>query len=334
MKKLFSILSVITLVLFFASCSSDSSKKTLKPESLEFTSGTLGQHFKIVDEPAELTMVKKDQTYFFRLEVKCQKTTDDFAGMDPAEINTSRFRLVGTVELLDENKIQCSRSLVLYLDPASMDKLVVSKKGAVSVLVFEYNLSDEDAPDWFDDAVYFSPYAVADFSLKEEKTEEVASTPSHLAMIKAEDIKLPSELKDVVEVVPEDDGYVYMDFDQYYYPTLSITFKLLKNISTASLCSQGGQMWIVGHAQDEKGRNIDDLNPKSISSREWRASDSDGSLFKTFLEGEVGETITMDFTGENNIELFEEDEAKKEEGKKKTTEAAAKCKRFKLSLTK
>ena len=120
MKKLFSILSVITLVLFFASCSSDSSKKTLKPESLEFTSGTLGQHFKIVDEPAELTMVKKDQTYFFRLEVKCQKTTDDFAGMDPAEINTNRFPRVGTVELLDENKIQCNRSLVLYLDPVDL----------------------------------------------------------------------------------------------------------------------------------------------------------------------------------------------------------------------
>lgn len=170
-----------------------------------------------------------------------------------------------------------------------------------------------------------------------EITETTESTEpkqdSHLAVLKTDQILLPSQIKGSVEIVPEDDGNIYVDFDDYNYPKISLTFKLLKKVNTNSLVDQYGQMWIVGHAQDAKGRNIDDLNPKNISSREWRSGDSDGKEFKTFLEGDVDDTITLEFTGESNIELFEKDEQKIESGKKTTEEAAKELGKFKLSIT-
>lgn len=166
-----------------------------------------------------------------------------------------------------------------------------------------------------------------------EVVEEVVEE-SHLAILKPEQIVLPSSIKGSVEIIPEDDGNVYVDFDSNNYPVISLTFKLLKKVGTSSLVSEYGQMWIVGHAQDAKGREIDDLNPKNITSREWRSGDSDGKEFKEFLKGDIDETITLQFTGESNIELFEKDSDKIEAGKKKTEEAAKKLGKFKLSLTK
>lgn len=163
------------------------------------------------------------------------------------------------------------------------------------------------------------------------ETENVVEE-SHLAVLKPEQIVLPSAIKGSVEIVPEDDGNIYVDFNDHNFPEISLTFKLLKKVDTSSLVSEYGQMWIVGHAQDAKGRNIDDLNPKNISSREWRSGDSDGKEFKEFLESDIDETITLQFCGERNIELFEEDNEKIESGKKITEEAAKKIGKFKLSL--
>lgn len=169
----------------------------------------------------------------------------------------------------------------------------------------------------------------------DEEIEEVKESveESHLAVLKADQIMLPSAIKGCVEIIPEDDGNVYVDFNSHNYPEISLTFKLLKKVDTSSLVSEYGQMWIVGHAQDVKGREIDDLNPKNITSREWRCGDSDGKKFKEFLESDIDETITLQFTGESNIELFEKDNDKIEAGKKKTEEAAKKLGKFKLSLT-
>lgn len=154
-----------------------------------------------------------------------------------------------------------------------------------------------------------------------------------LALLNVENILLPSQLKNIVEIVPEDDGYVHLDYDEYNYPSLPITFKLLKKISTRSLTDSYGQLWIVGHAQDDKGRDINDLNPKNISSREWRTGDSMGREFKEFLEGEEGSTITLTFVGESNIELFEKDKGKINEGKKITENAVGKFTKFKLTFS-
>ncbi len=168
-------------------------------------------------------------------------------------------------------------------------------------------------------------------STEEEQDDEAQVASSHLSQIKPENIILPKEIRDAVEIIPEDDGYVYCDFNENDYPTVSLTFKLLKPVDTGSI--NPGQFWIVGHAQDIKGRNIDDLNPKNISSREWRSGDSDGSQIKDFLEGDVDETITLDFTGENNFELFEKDQSKIDAGKKQTADAAKKFEKFKLTIT-
>ena len=164
----------------------------------------------------------------------------------------------------------------------------------------------------------------------EKKTagQEVEDTKvSHLAVLSPENIIFPSQLKGAVEVVPEDDGNVYVDFDEYNYPTIQLTLKLVHQVPVPE-----GQIWLVGHAQDEKGRNIDDLNPKNITSREWRSQDSVGDMIKSFLCGEVGETVTFEFHGESNIGLFEEDKSKIEAGKNTTQAAAKKFVKFKLSL--
>lgn len=161
-----------------------------------------------------------------------------------------------------------------------------------------------------------------------DKEAAIISTESHLAVLSPENILLPSTLKGFVEVVPEDDGNVYVDFDDHNYPTINLTLKLVKKTSAPS-----HQVWLVGFAQDEKGRNIEDLNPKSITSREWRSQDSDGGMIKNFLNGDVGETVTFTFSGESNIELFEEDEGKIEDGKMKTSAAAQKFVKFKLTLS-
>lgn len=162
----------------------------------------------------------------------------------------------------------------------------------------------------------------------EESNTEVEKTVSHLAVLSPENIIFPSQLKGAVEVIPEDDGNIYVDFDEYNYPTIQLTLKLVNQVPVPE-----GQIWLVGHAQDEKGRNINDLNPKNISSHEWRSQDSDGDMIKSFLSGEVGETVTFEFNGESNIQLFERDQAKIEEGKSITRDAAKKFAKFKLSLS-
>lgn len=163
---------------------------------------------------------------------------------------------------------------------------------------------------------------------EEESNTKIDTNDSHLAVLSPENILFPSQLKGAVEVVPEDDGNVYVDFDEHNYPTIQLTLKLIRQVPVPE-----GQIWLVGHAQDEKGRNIDDLNPKSITSREWRSQDSDGDMIKNFLSGDVGETVAFEFHGESNIELFEKDESKIEAGKNITQAAAKRFAKFKLSLS-
>jgi hypothetical protein len=92
-------------------------------------------------------------------------------------------------------------------------------------------------------------------------------------------------------------------------------------------------MWIAGHALDSEGREIEDLNPKGITSREWRTDDN-GKEFKEFLEGNVGGTITMHFRGEDNIEdIFEKDQSVIEAGHNMVRNAAKEFKKFKLRIT-
>ncbi len=129
--------------------------------------------------------------------------------------------------------------------------------------------------------------------------------------IEVENVKLPSQLKDKVEVVK-----VSKKVGSSNYPEVTITFKLLSTVNTKPLCSSGGQMWIIGVGQDEDGADVEELLP---GYREWRSGDSRGDQFKGFLESDPGETITLSFTGDKSANVRADLE---------------KVKKFKLKLTK
>jgi hypothetical protein len=140
------------------------------------------------------------------------------------------------------------------------------------------------------------------------------------------EVILPNKIKNNVEIINVGD----ITLDEYNYPEISITFKLLETTNTSSMSSSHGQMWIIGLPQDESGIDVREIIPDF---NEWRTKDYNGNIFKEFLEGEPDETITMTFTGENNIELFEKDKTKIEAGKAKTLNAIKKVKKFKLKIT-
>lgn len=164
----------------------------------------------------------------------------------------------------------------------------------------------------------------------ESTTTTTPTTPSYIASLQPEDVILPSQLKGKVEVLNGENDCIPVEFSDNGYPEVTITFKLLEKVETAPLASSYGQLWIVGVGQDSAGRDVKDLLPNY---GEWRTGDSDGSEFKSFLEGEPDETITLSFTGENNVELFEKDEAKIQAGREKTEAAMAKVAKFKLKIT-
>ncbi|MBQ9362678.1 MAG: hypothetical protein IJT97_04555 [Bacteroidaceae bacterium] len=153
-----------------------------------------------------------------------------------------------------------------------------------------------------------------------DETEEAEETPS--GGIEA---ILPSSLQGKVEVVSVDG----VDVDDNAYPEISVTFKLLQTVNTASLVSEYGQLWIVGVAQDASGSDVKELLPNY---KQWRSGDSDGEEFKQFLEDTPGNTITMHFTGDNGLDVFESDATKIEAARERVNDAANRVKKFKLKL--
>ena len=125
-------------------------------------------------------------------------------------------------------------------------------------------------------------------------------------------VLLPSQLKGKVEVINAEKSV-----GSYGFPEMDITFKLLRTVNTSSMRSEYGQMWIVGVGQTENGVDVKELLPNY---REWRSKDYDGKEFKAFLEGEPGETITLEFTGDN-------------ESSKDVAADLKKVKKFKLKIT-
>ena len=126
--------------------------------------------------------------------------------------------------------------------------------------------------------------------------------PSKVSTTGIIDITLPdnhgnmrslSQLKGKVEVINAEKSV-----NRHGLPSMEITFRLLSTINTSSMCDQYGQLWIFGVGQTENGVDVKELLPNY---REWRPNDSDGREFKNFLESEPGETITFEFTGDNEL---------------------------------
>lgn len=121
----------------------------------------------------------------------------------------------------------------------------------------------------------------------EDMSDESASAST--GNLGVENVILPSQLKGKVEVIKADKEVSSLGF-----PEVTLTFKLLQTVNTASLLSPYGQMWIVGAGQTASGVDVKSLMP---SYKEWRTNDSDGNEFKSFLESDPGETITLTFSG-------------------------------------
>lgn len=146
--------------------------------------------------------------------------------------------------------------------------------------------------------------------------------PAPLASLQPEDISLPNQIKDKVEILNGSNGSIPVTIDNNGYPNISITFKLKETVTNTKPFWFSGceQIFIYGIGQDSEGRDVEELLP---SYKEWRTDDRDGSMFKDFLESEPGETLTLEFTGDAC-----------QEGKAATSEAVKKLAKFKLKFSK
>lgn len=169
-------------------------------------------------------------------------------------------------------------------------------------------------------------------STTESSTSSSSSTDNDaLAKLQPADIILPSQLKGKVEVINGEDGYIPVYLDEYNYPQIDITLKLLKKVDTSTLKGAAyDQFWVIGVPQDKSGRAVKSIIPNY---GEWRSNDSAGDEIDQFLSGEPESTITFTYTGTNNTELFEKDEAKIQAGKEKTIEGCKKIAKFQLKIT-
>ena len=304
MKKFHFIFTSLFMAMVVSCSSGDGSKgsgdgpKEITPTSTEFTSGELARYIEVVDQPSELTFAEQDgsiPTQYIRLKVKLQMTKDGFKNVDARDIGFTGLLSVAIINLVDENGSNVQELSIKEEDLLKLKKLLTGVKGDTEEIVFEGQYHNhDDAPKWFEQASRFTPLLTGDIFMEEissdeEESDEAIETSEETSSFELSNVLLPSQLKGKVEVINVD-KYV----GSYGYPSMEITFKLLSTVNTSSMCSQYGQMWIVGVGQTENGVDVKELLP---SYREWRSGDSDGREFKEFLEGEPDETITLEFTG-------------------------------------
>lgn len=324
-KNLFQILTAL-LVVAMVSCSGN--KKEITPSSTEFTSGQIAMILQVVEKPSEMTLSEKDgaiPSQIIRLKVTLKNTQGGGENIDPRMLDFTRLLSVAVVEVTDENGARLFDLNVADSDLLKLKKLILGAKDSTDEIVFQgtfYN--SEDVPKWFKEAKHFVPTLTADMSIGETSTASSSVEGSEEVMAEepavggddefdVNNVLLPSPLKGKVEVISAEKGT-----SSYGYPEMTITFKLLSKVNTRPLCSEGGQMWIYGVGETESGIAVKSLLPNY---GEWRSHDSDGEEFKTFLEGDPDDTITMEFTGDKD-------------GSSNVAEDLEKVKKFKLKLSK
>lgn len=296
----------------------------ITPTSTEFPSGELAKYVEIVDQPSELTFAENDgtiATQYIRLKVTLKLVKDGLKNVDARDINFTGLLSVAVIKLVDENGTDVQELDLKYEEILKLQKLLTGNEGDTAELTFEGEFHNhDDAPTWFKNAAQYTPYLAGDLSVESDTSDSIGDEEAIFedeataedSPFSLENVILPSALKGKVEVI-----HAEKSVGSYGYPTMEITFKLLSTVNTASLCSTYGQMWIVGVGQTESGVDVKELLPNY---REWRSGDSDGNEFKTFLEGEPDETITLEFTGDkDNSQDVESD--------------LEKVKKFKLKIT-
>ena len=275
MKTLkFFLIALMTICLF--SCSSSS----LKPTSAKIN-GTLGKYFEIVDRNYAI----KDG----KLAVEFKRIAD--GGPKDASWNSDP---TFTVELLDaDGNIVASEKSDVVLNSEELENVFSLAVNETTSITFNFENANgatqmRVTSKWDEDAENEDDTTESDdiASSSEDGNEKSGLQPS--------DIILPSQLKKFVEVINGAEGSLNITNGAGDIPHLEITFKLLKKTSSKAYENPYGQVFIYGIPQDESGRSISEILP---SYGEWRPDDSDGSKFKEFLNGDVGETITLSFSG-------------------------------------
>ena len=321
MKKFYCIYAIFMAMFTLVSCSSGVGSKEITATSTEFTSGDLAKYIEVVDQPSELLFDEKDgaiATQYIRLKVTLRMTKDGLKNVDARDINFTGLLSVATINLVDENGSKIQDLSIKSEEVLKLQKLLTGSEGDTQEIVFEgeYHNGD-DAPKWFEQASKFTPYLTADISTEgasseETESEETSESIEGASSFDLNNVLLPSQLKGKVEVISAEKSV-----DSYGFPSMNITFKLLSKVNTSSMCSEYGQMWIVGVGQTENGVDVKELLPNY---REWRSGDSDGKEIKGFLEGEPGETLTLEFTGSKDSSSNVESDLEK-------------VKKFKLKIT-
>ena len=302
MKKIYSIFTAFAMAML-VSCSSGMAPKEITPTSTEFISGDLAKYIEVVDQPSELTFSETEGSIpaqYIRLKVTLRLTKDGIKDVDARDIDFTSLLSVATINLVDENGSQVQDLSVKDEDLLKLKKLLTGSVGDTAEIIFEGEYhNSEAAPKWFKNASKFTPNLTCDISSAVSSpaenvivSEEPTETSEGSSSFDLNNVLLPSQLKGKVEVISAEKSV-----GSYGYPEMEITFKLLSTVNTSSMCSEHGQMWIIGLGQTENGVDVKELLPNY---REWRSGDSDGEEFKAFLESEPGETITLQFTGDNS----------------------------------
>ncbi len=279
--KVFKIFAMAVVLFCLAACGDSSITLTSKK-----VDGRLGKFFEVVE-----------RNYGFneaQITVELKRIADG-GPTDPFSPSHPNFKL----KLLDENGEVILKDRADSLsDSEELKKVFSLKVGESSSVTFAFpKASDEERQK----VVQMEVSSFWDES-KEGKDSDSSSdgssseaTTSAKSGLQPSNIILPKELKGVVEIVNGENGSIDIYDGIGDIPHIDITFKLLKTVaSTKSMANQYGQVFIFGVPQDNDGRTVKEVMP---TYNEWRSNDSDGTLFKDFLTGDVGGTVTLSFSG-------------------------------------
>ena len=293
-KNLLFVVVLVAAVALLASCKKKEISMT--PETTK-VSGSLAACFEVVDEPVKVALKdgKLDEMESV-WSVKLRRTDAPLPFKEDSEIAAyGVFRTDGKayyhvgfgLKVTDAggNTVQDAKANASGFEgPYSyedIDALFELNPGETGEIRWTVDSRCQDAKE----PLKFTISSAYDLVEGAESEEAVSSASS----ITVENVILPAKLKDKVEVIK-----VSKKVNTTKSPAVSITFKLLSTVDTKPLVGRCKQMWIYGIGQDEDGADVEELLP---GYREWRSGDSNGSMFKEFLESEPGTTITLQFTG-------------------------------------
>lgn len=135
--------------------------KTINPNSTDFTSGPLAKYIEVVDEPAEITYVYKDDyEQHIRVAVPLKMVKDGFEGVDYRDIDFTQLLSVALIKLVDANGEEIQELGID--DTVPLKKLLTKKEGETATIIFDERFANPTgSKEWYEKAVSFTPYMTA-----------------------------------------------------------------------------------------------------------------------------------------------------------------------------